>query len=358
MHYPEQRPIVKLAVIQRRVTLPEQASGLVTVLPDQRVDVRDVVVRGLVPGEHLVLDAKAYFRLRKAEDLAPLLRVRADDEVDEITVLAGKESGRGRKLYSPVRGRVAAIVNGLILIEQLNDVLDLEAGVRGRVSDVQSGRGAVIEASGAYVQGFWGNGQRAIAVLRGEASTALEDLDADQFSSPFHNVIVVVRRGITQRMINAARNLGVSGLVGPSMPVSLLGHALGQPFPIMLTEAFGETRVNRTLNQWLIEHEGSQVVLDAFEPTPWDTRRPEIVMTIAPKPGETPVRPNLMLTLRPGMTVRVIGAPYTGMSGVVLNLPSDPVLLDNGMRFVCAQVELSSGERIFAPLANIEVSGR
>ncbi|MBK8134858.1 MAG: hypothetical protein IPK52_03295 [Chloroflexi bacterium] len=358
MHYPEQRPIAKLTVIQRHVILPEQASGLVTVLPDQRVDVRDIVARGLIPGEHIAVDAKAFFRLRKAEDLTPLLRVRIDDEVDEITVLAGKEVGRGKRLYSPVRGRVAQIVDGLIFVEQLNDVIDLESGVRGRISDVISGRGAVIEATGAQAQGFWGNGRRTVAVLRGEGNKALEAIDTDSLTSPYNNAIVVVRRPLTEGLISAARNLKVAGLVAPCMPVDLIGWALAQPFAIIITEAFGEARVNRNLNVWLQELEGSQVALDAYEPQTWDARRPELLMNVAPKSGEVPARPNSMLTLRPGLAVRVIGEPYTGVAATVLNLPSDPVLLDNGMRFVCAQVELSSGERIFVPLANIEVSGR
>lgn len=358
MHYPEQRPISKLTVIQRHVTLPEQASGLVTVLPDQRVDVRDIVARGRIPGEYVPVDAKAFFGLRRAEDLAPLLQVRVDDEVDEITVLAGKESGRGKRLYAPVRGRVSQIVDGLILIERLNDDIDLESGVRGRISDVISGRGAVVEAVGAHAQGFWGNGRRTIGVLRGEGTTALEVVDVDQVQSPYYNAIVVVRRQLTESLMVAAGNLKVAGLIAPSMPVDLLDAALVQPYAILITEGFGEARVNRNLNTWFQDLEGSQVVLDAFEPHPWSARRPEIVMNVSPRAGEVPARPNTLLTLRPGLAVRIIGEPYTGVAATVLNLPTDPVLLDNGMRFVCAQVELSSGERIFVPLANIEVSGR
>lgn len=358
MHYPEQRPIGKLTVIQRHVTLPEQASGLVTVLPDQRVDVHDVVARGLVPGEYVIVDVRQELGLRRASDIAPLLQVRVDDDVDELTILAGSENGRGRKVYAPVAGRIAAITDGLILIEQVNAVIDLDAGVRGRVSDVLSGRGAVIEATGAHAHGFWGNGQRAAAVLRGEGVKALEAFEPGTVSTPYNGVIVVVRRALTRNLMYAAQGLNVAGVIAPSMPVDLIGEALAQPFAILITEAFGETRVNRTLNTFLQDLEGSQVVVDAYTPHIWEARRPEIVMNVVPKTGEVPSRPNLMQTLRPGLSVRVIGEPHTGAAATVLNLPSDPVLLDNGMRFQCAQVELSSGERVFVPLANIEVSGR
>jgi hypothetical protein len=33
-------------------------------------------------------------------------------------------------------------------------------------------------------------------------------------------------------------------------------------------------------------------------------------------------------------------------------------LLENGLHVLCAQVELSGGERVSVPLANIEVFGR
>jgi hypothetical protein len=82
-----------------------------------------------------------------------------------------------------------------------------------------------------------------------------------------------------------------------------------------------------------------------------------VVNTVA-KPGEVPARANLLLNLRPGMAVRLIGEPHTGKLATVLNLPNEPVLLDNGLRVACAQVDLGANERALVPVTNLEVIGR
>jgi len=56
--------------------------------------------------------------------------------------------------------------------------------------------------------------------------------------------------------------------------------------------------------------------------------------------------------------VRMIREPYMGQTGIILDLPKAPVLLDNGLRVPCAQVELVAGDKLFVPLANLEVLGR
>lgn len=355
--YPEQRPALKLAVIQREVSLPEEASGVVTVGNDQRVDVRDIVARGLIPGKFFVVDAKAFFNLQTAAEVDELLLVGVNDEVDELKPLAGQAGGRGKRLFSPVAGRVASVSDGLIVVEQLNAVIDLEAGLRGRVNSVKNGRGAVIEATGTRIQGVWGNGGRMIAVVVNEGQNMLESATMDVLGSRFSNAVVVLRRPITEDILDAAANQGVSGLIAPSMSVDLVGLANAQIFPIMLIEGFGELKVGRAISQLLQELEGVQITLDAAQPQIWEARRPEAVMNVQPKQGDVPVRPNPNLTLRTGMAVRIFGGDHSGQLGSVVNLPNEMVLLDNGLRVPCALVELGGDQQIFAPLANLEVIG-
>lgn len=355
--YPEQRPALKLATIQREVTLPDEASGVVTVVQQQRVDIRDVIARGLVPGKFVVVDAQAFFNLKTPEEVDDLLLVSLDDEVDELKPLAGQAGGRGKRLFSPVTGRVASVADGLIIVEQLNAVIDLEAGLRGTVTDVKAGRGASLEATGTRIQGVWGNGGRAIAVVVNEAQNPIEQASVDVLGSRYSNSIVVLRRPLTEDILEAAASQGVSGLIAPSMSVDLVALANAQPYAIMLVEGFGEQRLDRGVAQLLQELEKMQLTLDALHPHIWDARRPEAVMNVQPKVGDVAPRPNPNLTLRAGMSVRVFGGEYSGQLGNVVNLPNEAVLLDNGLRVPCALVELSGDRRIFAPLANLEVIG-
>jgi len=58
------------------------------------------------------------------------------------------------------------------------------------------------------------------------------------------------------------------------------------------------------------------------------------------------------------MTVRMLREPNMGQTGRILDLPKSPILLDNGLRVLCAQVELVAGEQLYVPLANLEVLSR
>ena len=74
-YYPDQRYAAEYTTIHREVTLPDEALGKIAVREGARVDVRDVVAQGLMPAEHIILDAMAFFGLRKVQQLEKLLLV-------------------------------------------------------------------------------------------------------------------------------------------------------------------------------------------------------------------------------------------------------------------------------------------
>jgi hypothetical protein len=357
-HYPEQRFLSKLAIIRRRVTLPESIVGVVDVAPDKRVDLREVVAYGVAPSHHVIVDAVKFFRLRNPENLLSLLKVEVDDRVDELTVLAGKNVERGKRLYSPVEGRVVNISDGRIIIEAEPEMIKLEAGVRGRVISVQAGRGVTIETVGGQIQGVWGNGHRSIATMRFAPEPGGIEQLSRQFEVEFMGAIVAVKSPLTADDLNLIEEMNLVGVIAPGMHYGLIEHARRFPKPIMLTEGFGVEPMSHLMQTLLGEIEGQQITLDAFEPKAGDTRRPEVIVNVQPKVGDTPSRINIMLTLKPGTLVRLTREPYAGQSAQIINLPKSPVLLDNGLRVSCAEVELVGGNRVKVPLANIELIAR
>ena len=81
-------------------------------------------------------------------------------------------------------------------------------------------------------------------------------------------------------------------------------------------------------------------------------------INLPPKAGERPPQVNINQVLREGANVRLNRAPHIGSIGQIVDLPKTPQLLDNGLRVMCARVELATGEKALVPLANIEVFGR
>jgi len=354
-HYPEQRFLSKLAVIRRSVMLPDNIVGLIDVAVDKRVDMREVVAYGAKPSHHLIVDLVQTFGLRKAEQAETLLRVKVGDNVDEITVLASK--GR-REVHAPIEGRVVNISDGRIIIEVTPEVIKLEAGVRGRVVTVHKGRGVTIETVGGQIQGAWGNNRRSIGVVRFEPEDGGLARLTDQFEVTYMGAIVMLKTPITEETFALVEEMNLAGMIAPSMHYRLRERALTYPKPVMLTEGFGTLSMNHTLLTMLSDIEGQQITLDAFEPRAGDTRRPEIIVTVQPKPGDTPSRMNIMLTFKTGALVRITRAPYEAQSGHIVDLPKAPIVLDNGLRTACARVELAGGQQVIIPLSNLEVIAR
>jgi hypothetical protein len=358
-HYPEQRYASRFTLIRREVMLPEEATGTLNTQEGKRVDIRDVIANGVKVANHRILDVKKFFGVRKTSEAEKLILVNVGDVVDEVQPLAGKSAARGKRLFPPARGIVAGINDGRIILQDMPEIIDLEAGVRGRVAQVVPGRGAIIETQGAQIQGVWGNDQRTIATLRVEPEDGIENIYTDQLDMKYLGAIIVTRRPIRQLTISVMEEQGFAGIIAPSMDYALRDTAMSTNGAILLTEGFGSARISRSVLNLLSEFEGQQVTLDAHEPRTWETRRPEVIVNVpSPKGGEAPSRPNIMLALRPGMTVRATRDPYTGQTGRIVDLPKSPVLLENGLRILSAQLELPGGETVYIPLANLEVLGR
>lgn len=358
MYYPDQRAVNPLTVIKRQVRLPDEAVGVVRIGEGKRVDVRDVIANGVIPTGYVIIDAADFFNLKNPDDLIELMFVKRNDLVEEKTPLAGKNPKRGKRLFSPIKGVIANVIDGRIIMQHVPKLIDLEAGVRGRISSVQQGRGVEIEAVGSQIQGVWGNNKTLISTLRMEPEGGLDKATGDVLESRYMGAVVVTRTPLTADGFQIMNNLNFSGVIAPSMDSSLIDRAMNTDQAIMLTEGFGVARMNQATYNLLVEFEGQGVTLDAHTPGRWEAHYPELIINRRPKENERPGRPNPMLTLRQNMSVRISRDPYVGQTGRILEIPKSPVLLENGLRVPAAQVELVTGETITVPFEDIEVLGR
>ncbi len=356
-YYPEQRHLLPKSTIRRQRMLPDFSNGETTVNTGTRVSMHDPIARGSSPAPYVLIDALGYFKLKDPDAIYDLLEVRVGDQVNEGDVIAGRGGRRGKRLFAPVAGRIVEIDQGRIIMQEFAPFLELEAGLNGSVVGVQKDRGVVIEAFGAVLQGVWGNNQRAIGTLRLEPSEGMENIYGDVIDAQFRGALVITRRPLRRTTLRVIEDQSLSGVIAPSIEPELIEAVLQMNAAIVLTEGFGSERMSTVVAQFLDEMNGRQAMLDAVLPAPLETRRPEVIIGVPLEPGERPPPPNLNLSLRLGMDVRLTRGNFGGMIGHVIGLPNDPVSLDNGLRTACAQVEFVTGESAFVPLANIEVSG-
>ena len=108
-YYPAQTFILPLTTIRRERRLPSGAYGDVVVREDQRVEAQDIVLRGSLPGDYMILDALEPLGLKKPEQFTEdMLTVPVGQVVDKGTVIASNGKGRGAKvLRAPAEAVVA-----------------------------------------------------------------------------------------------------------------------------------------------------------------------------------------------------------------------------------------------------------
>lgn len=353
MYYPEQRPISEMIRIRRRSMLPEYAFGNVQAELGTIVDVRETVARGTIPAHHVIIDAASTLRV-DADDVEELLLVELNQAVQKKQVIAGNDPERGRRILSPIDGMVVYIDEGRIIMQALPEIIDLQAGVRGQVVQVIEGRGVAVEATGAVIQGVWGNDRHVIAPLRFEPDDGMESISEDDINTTYRGDIIVTLTALTEHKIRVARSQQIAGIIAPGMDASLEKIALNAELPIMLTNGFGENRIIRSTIHILEAYEGYQGVLDAAYPHRFDNRRAELMIN---QHSKDEISGAQSLPLSEGLVVRITRAPYAGRTGEIVEIPTGKVLLDNGLRVEGVFVEVGVDEIVAVPLVNLELAG-
>ncbi len=355
-YYPKHSITNALARIKRIVRLPDAASGGVIVLEGQTVDIRDRVARGVLPSRVLILDAAHELRLNNPQMLKNFLLVKERQAVQEKDPIAGKDAKRGRRVFAPANGYVAGVDGGRILFALLPERVELDAGVRGTVAEVNNNREVVIEARGALVQGVWGSGKNLIAIMRYEPVGGILRISRDALDTAYKNEIVVTSQPITAEVLDLAEIRTFGAIVAPSMSAALIERVLAGTVGVFLTEGFGSARMNPSAQELLKEFDGYQVTLDAHLPARLDVRRPELVIN---RSGTDELREfSPFKRLARGDTVRVCCAPYMGILAKVLEVPRAPQTLPNGLSVPCAKIELShNGNQVMMPQHCLEWIG-
>lgn len=352
-YYPDQRLVSEMTTINREVLLPSEAIGSVIAVEGQAIDIREHVARGLIPARHYVLPAAEILRLRNTSRLQRTMEVKLNVPVSAGDVLA---VNRNRRVTAPVDGVVVYVGEGRIIMQEMPEIINLEAGVRGKVVRTYPGRGVAIEAIGAVVQGVWGNGGSVISTLRMEPPGGVETIPPDELDNTYRNEVVVTRRPITPRVLEVMTGRIFAGLIAPSMDSSLLDQVLELNNRVMLTEGFGNIRMSQAILALLQEFDSYQVTLDTHTPQRWSSRRPELVINRSTDEPPPPV--DWQISLRRGMRVRISRTPHSGVAGRILELLDTPVELENGLRVPGARVEIGPDEIVEVPLANLELAGR
>ena len=195
--------------------------------------------------------------------------------------------GQSTLFSSPTTGTITKIDHekGIITIQYLKKPYQLFAGVKGKIVQVDENRAVKIEYQGLTISGIIGFGREDHGVL-----TYLDAWNNTDFSE-LKDMIVTCSEPADLDILNRAKKAGIKGLIIPSLNnndlVRFIGNEIGValtgrepiPYPIILTEGFGNFPMHNSIREKLQSSAGKEIFLDTFTQIRAGVKRPRIIVT-------------------------------------------------------------------------------
>ncbi|MBN1305481.1 MAG: hypothetical protein JXA13_13665 [Anaerolineales bacterium] len=344
--------MLPLTSIVRERLLP--IPGEVHVKLNQTVSPGDVIAEAHFAREHILLEVARKLEVsNQAADR--LIRCKVGERLQKDALVAEKKGLIPKRITAPQPGRVVAAGGGQVLLELGESTIELKASLPGKITQVIPERGAVIQATGALIQGIWGNGR----IDTGLMLSLIEEPDAvitpDRLDVSLRGSIILAGQCYDGQVLQAAAELPARGLILSSLPPSLLPLAIQMRYPIIVIDGFSRLPMNQTAYKILSTNTKREVSINAERMDRRTGKRPEIVIPLPV--SQQPPEPRSIDTLAPGQQVRMRRAPHSGVVGILENIRPGLSTLPSGLRVPAAEVKLENNEQILVPLVNLEIIG-
>lgn len=341
-----------LATIRRKRLLP--LPGSVLVRAGQSVTATEVVATASLSPEHLILDVARGLNVKPGEATKYIQR-QIGEEVTEGAIIARRGGLSGRELRAPTNGRIVSINNGRVLLQIDNRPFELRAGMSGTIVSVEADRGVIIENTGTWIQGVWGNGPINYGQLHILANEPDHQLTSGELDISKRGTMMFAGHCNSRQALELAQEVPLRGLILGSLATHLLSLAMEMTYPIIVIEGFGNIPVNSTAHTLLTTNEGREVTINAEARNLFSGQRPEIIIPL-PTTGQPP-SPMSVDQFTRGQIVRFVRSPHAGKVGTISAMLVGPIKFPSGVRAPAAEIEFEGGEKVAVPLANIEVLG-
>ena len=141
------------------------------------------------------------------------------------------------------------------------------------------------------------------------------------------------------------------------LDTGLVGVVQSMPFPAVVTEGMGEFPISRPVFDLLKMYEGHEVSIRGAMETRGGVVRPEVIIYASYAAGDPEQEARPEFVLERGSPVRIVRGPHMGKTGTVARFPSRAKILPTGSAARGIEVQLESGEAVFAAEANVEFIG-
>ena len=364
--------IKKATIIRKTRILP--VKGKVLVKEGDIVKNETVIAQSHVPGD--VITVPLAYRLGiLPSDLRKAMLKKEGDIVKKGEVIARTKGflGLGKSEYkSEIDGSIELIsdVTGIVAIREAPRPIKVRAYIPGKVVKVIPDFGAVIETTGAFVQGIFGFGGERWGELMIIAEPD-EVVTEKHIGKDCTGKILVGGCSIRGDALKKAESIGVKGIIsggirsrdvteflGYEIGVAITGH---EPTNLtcIITEGFGEMKMSRRTYDLLRSLEGELASINGATQIRAGVIRPEIIVPREDvKDEEISLKTedeHLKFGMTIGTRVRIIRNPHFGKLGKIVGLPPELQKLETESYARVAEVELDDGSRVIVPRANVEI---
>jgi len=357
--------------------------GEVLVEKGDRVDYDSEVAMTSLPGKVNVLNLATTLELessagvheekRKSLSLSQYMLKEVGDKCEAGEVIAQRKTFFGlfqRECRAPCDGTIEYIsdVTGQCLLREPSTPLTLDAYIPGTVTEVIPNEGVVIETPAAFMQGIFGIGGETHGELVIVCKFEDEELTEDQITEEHAGKIIVGGSIVEYPTIKKAVEIGVKGIIVGGIRdadlSSFLGYEIGvaitgeekMGLTLILTEGFGKMAMARKTLEFLKKFEGRLACINGATQIRAGVIRPEIIIPLEEVSGERAEEEEIQMEgLRPGLPVRVIGPPYFGAIGHIVDLPVELQTVETESKVRVLEAELEDGRRVVVPRANVEM---
>jgi len=345
--------VMRLAsVLDIQRTRRLSVTGRVLVSEGDQVHPEDVIAETAISSGMIMIDLSLALGLPLEEAEACIVR-KLGDELEEGDVVAQCDGTISRLVRAPADGRLVDIRDGRAMLAAGQTLIQVKAGMLGRVSEVIPEFGAVIQTQGSLVQGVWGNGKVGEGILNVLAGYQGSSMDAAALEDVENGQLLAGGVCLHAAVLEACVEKGCAGMILNRLAPELVPLANDLSVPVIVLSGFGRGLADKRTLDILTAGSGKTACVNASGPDLFTGQRPE---TIIPEvEGEPEDGSGFQGVITVGQDVRILSDEYIGRVGTVAAFAKSPVRFESGLELLSAVVQLEDGESVSVPLQNLMI---
>ncbi|MDA3813096.1 MAG: glutamate mutase L [Candidatus Cloacimonetes bacterium] len=186
---------------------------------------------------------------------------------------------------SPTTGTIKQVnlETGIVTVQYDKDPYLLKAGIKGKIERIEERTSAIISYKGLTLKGIIGFGTEASGKLNFiENISEMDNCKEDE--------ILIFTHKIDHEILTKATKRKVKGIIAPSIDsldlVQFIGKEIGValtgnediPFPLILTEGFGNFEMNEGYKKTFLENNGKHIYINGHTQIRAGVTRPKIII--------------------------------------------------------------------------------